>query len=98
MQGPQLACFAAVDHDEGDLPVFESGAIMIHLAEKDPEGTFLPKDVRKKAEVISWLMFQMVSISQSMLRKHSCKPEVFCAHALGMTNFIVSWQHVHCSN
>ena len=50
----------AVDQDEGDLPVFESGAIMIHLAEKDPEGTFLPKDVRKKAEVISWLMFQMV--------------------------------------
>ena len=50
----------AVDHDEGDLPVFESGAIMIHLAEKDPKGTFLPKDIRKKAEVISWLMFQMV--------------------------------------
>ena len=51
----------AVDHDEDDLPVFESGAIMIHLAEKDPAGTFLPKDVRKKAEVISWLMFQMVN-------------------------------------
>ena len=33
---------------------------MIHLAEKDPQGTFLPKDTRKKAEVISWLMFQMV--------------------------------------
>jgi len=33
---------------------------MIHLAEKDPQGTFLPKDTRKKAEVISWLMFQTV--------------------------------------
>lgn len=33
---------------------------MMHLAEKDPAGTFLPKDVRKKAEVVSWLMFQMV--------------------------------------
>ena len=33
---------------------------MIHLAEKDPQATFLPKDTRKKAEVISWLMFQMV--------------------------------------
>ncbi|KAL3153807.1 hypothetical protein ABBQ32_013388 [Trebouxia sp. C0010 RCD-2024] len=53
---------AIVDHDEGDLPVFESGAIMIHLAEKDPNGTFLPKDTRKKAEVISWLMFQMGGI------------------------------------
>lgn len=55
-----LVSVYAVDHDEGDLPVFESGAIMIHLAEKDPQGTFLPKDTRKKAEVISWLMFQMV--------------------------------------
>ena len=57
----------AVDHDEGDLPVFESGAIMIHLAEKDPNGTFLPKDARKKAEVISWLMFQMVSTQTASL-------------------------------
>lgn len=53
---------AIVDHDEGDLHVFESGAIMMHLAEKDPAGTFLPKDVRKKAEVVSWLMFQMGGI------------------------------------
>ena len=42
--------------------MFESGAIMMHLAEKDPAGTFLPKDVRKKAEVVSWLMFQMVQL------------------------------------
>ena len=60
-RSPQVLVPAyAVDHDEGDLPVFESGAVMIHLAEKDPQGTFLPKDTRKKAEVISWLMFQMV--------------------------------------
>lgn len=50
---------AIVDHDEDNLPVFESGAIMLHLAEKDPKGTFLPKEPRQKAEVISWLMFQM---------------------------------------
>lgn len=40
---------------------------MIHLAEKDPNGTFLPKDTRTKAEVISWLMFQMVSFQTASL-------------------------------
>lgn len=51
---------AIVDHDEEDLPVFESGAIMIYLAEK--ESKFLPSNTRGKAEVISWLMFQMGGI------------------------------------
>jgi len=34
---------------------------MIYLADKDPNSKFLPKDTRKRAEVISWLMFQMVT-------------------------------------
>ena len=54
-----------VDHDEGDLPVFESGAIMMYLADK--EGKFLPQDRQKRAAVISWLMFQMASFALETL-------------------------------
>jgi len=41
------------------LRVFESGAILIHLAEKF--GAFFPTDVGKRAECLSWLMWQMGS-------------------------------------
>ena len=52
-----------VDTDE-DITLFESGAIMIHLAEKC--GRFLPSDVRGRARVMQWLMFQMSGIGPMM--------------------------------
>ena len=51
---------AMADHSlNPPLRLFESGSMMIYLAEKF--GAFLPTDIRKRTETINWLMWQMGS-------------------------------------
>ena len=50
------------------ISIFESGAILMYLAEK--EGKFLPKAIRTKYQVIQWLMFQMASVGPMLGQAH----------------------------
>ena len=55
--------------EDGDLVVWESGAILLHLGERhDPAGRILPKDPRQRLAAIQYAFFQTGGIGPNLGR------------------------------
>jgi GST-like protein len=78
-----------VDKDNGDFAVFESGAILVYLAEKT--GRLMARDVKGRSLVMQWLMFQMGGIGPMMGQAN-----VFFRYAPEKIPFAIDRYHREC--
>jgi glutathione S-transferase len=78
-----------VDHDNGDFVVFESGAILVYLAERS--GKLMPRDAKGRSLVLQWLMFQMGGIGPMMGQAN-----VFYRYAPEKIPFAIERYHREC--
>lgn len=56
-------------YEDGDLELFESGAIVFHIAERHPG--LLPKDANARAQAISWMFAALSTIEPPILDRET---------------------------
>ena len=78
-----------VDHGNDDFVVFESGAILLYLAER--AGQLLPHDEKGRSRVVQWLMFQMGGVGPMMGQAN-----VFYRYAPEKIEFAISRYQREC--
>ncbi len=83
---------AIVDHDNG-LKLFESGAILVYLAEK--HGKFLPTDPMQKARAMEWLMWQMGGFGPMLGQTHAFHHFNKGASEWGENRFLTETQRLY---
>ncbi len=80
---------AIVDRGAGDFAVFESGAILLYLAEKS--GQLLPSDTESRSVAIQWLMFQMGGVGPMQGQAN-----VFYRYAPEKIQYAIDRYHKEC--
>jgi GST-like protein len=86
--GPNGKIPAIVDHEGpggARVSIFESGAILIYLAEKT--GKFLPREGERRARVLEWLMFQMSAVGPMLGQLYYFAVQMPARHAASIEHF-----------